>query len=394
MVLAVRQGASIREVARRNRCGVATVHLWVRRVGDRPLSEINWNDRPSLPHKIQRTGRIIEDLVLTLRRELRESSVLGEYGAAAIHGELLSRGISPVPSVRSIGRIVQRRGALDNRRRIRQRPPVAGWYLPDVAERTSELDSFDVIEDLMIEGGIHVDVFTAISLHGGLVACWPDRNIPSTKVVSAMSQHWRSVGLPTYAQFDNDARFQGNHRSADSIGRVIRLCLSLEVTPVFAPPRETGFQAAIESFNGRWQAKVWQRFHYESLAALQLQSARYIAAYRSHASRRIEQAPERRSFPSVWQLDLQAHPRGRIVYLRRTSEHGKVNLFGHSFFVDQNWPHRLVRAEVNLNAGVISFYALRRREPAQQPLLRTVEYRFPNRRFSDRSTNQRNMQSS
>jgi hypothetical protein len=29
--------------------------------------------------------------------------------------------------------------------------------------------------------------------------------------------------------------------------------------------------------NGRWQAKVWQRFHYESLAALQLQSARYIS---------------------------------------------------------------------------------------------------------------------
>lgn len=393
MVYAVRQGASLREVARRYCCGVATVHLWVERAKDRPLGEINWNDRPSLPYKIQRTDRTIEDLVLTLRRELRESSVLGEYGAAAIHEELRSRGISSVPSVRTIGRIVQRRGALDNRRRIRQRAPTAGWYLPDVAEGASELDSFDVIEDLMIEGGIHVDVLTAISLHGGLIACWPDRNIPSTKVVSALSEHWRSFGVPTYAQFDNDARFQGNHRSADSIGRVIRLCLSLGVTPVFAPPRETGFQAAIESFNGRWQAKVWQRFHHESLAALQLQSARYITAYRSHAHGRIEQAPQRKPFPAVWQLDLQAHPRGRIVYLRRTSEHGKVNLFGHSFFVDQHWPHRLVRAEVNLNAGVISFYALRRREPAQQPLLRTVEYRFPDRRFSDRSTNQRDMQS-
>ena len=268
MAFAVRQGVSIREVARRYCCGVATVHLWLRRAKDRPLGEINWNDRPSLPHKIQRTDRTIENLVLPLRRELRETSVLGEYGAAAIYGELRSRGISPVPSVRTIGRIVQRRGALDNRRRIRQRAPTAGWYLPDVAEGASELDSFDVIEDLMIEGGIHVDVLTAISLHGGLIACWPDQTIPSTKVVSALSEHWRSFGVPTYAQFDNDARFQGNHRFANSMGRVIRLCLSLGVIPVFAPPRETGFQAAIESFNGRWQAKVWQRFHYESLAAL------------------------------------------------------------------------------------------------------------------------------
>jgi hypothetical protein len=344
--------------------------------------------------KFQRTNRTIEDVVLALRRELREISVLGEYGAAAIDGELLSRGLSPVPSVRTIGRIVQRRGALDNRRRIRQRPPVAGWYLPDGAEGASELDSFDVIEDLMIEGGIHVDTLTVISLHAGLVACWPDRNIPSTKVVSAMSEHWRSLAfLLTPSSTMMPASKEITAPPIASVGRVIRLCLSLGVTPVFAPPRETGFQAAIESFNGRWQAKVWQRFHHESLAALQLQSARYITAYRSHANGRIEQAPQRRSFSSIWQLDLQAHPRGRIGYLRRTSEHGKVNLFGDCFFVDQNWPLRLVRAEVNLDAGVISFYALRRREPALQPLLRTVQYRFPNRRFSDRSTNQRDMQS-
>lgn len=246
MVFAVRQGISLREVARRHRCGVATVHLWVRRAGDRPLSEVNWNDRPSLPHKIQRTDRTIEDLVLTIRRELRETSVLGEYSAPAIHGELLSRSIRPIPSVRTIGRIIERRGALDSRRRIRQRPPVAGWYLPEVAERASELDSFDVIEDLMIEGGIHIDVFTAISLHGGLVACWPDRNIPSTKVVSAMSEHWRSCGLPAYAQFDNDARFQGNHRFADSIGRVIRLCLSLVLPPSLPRLGKPGFKLPLK----------------------------------------------------------------------------------------------------------------------------------------------------
>ena len=38
-------------------------------------------------------------------------------------------------------------------------------------------------------------------------------------------------------------------------------------------------------------------------------------------------------------------------------------MLGRRFEVDATWPHRLVRAEVDLDAGRIRFYALRRREP-------------------------------
>src|SRR6266542_3262115 len=71
-------------------------------------------------------------------------------------------------------------------------------------------------------------------------------------------------------------------------------------------------------------------------------------------------------------------------FLRRTNEQGEVGLLGHSFAVDKNWPHRLIRAEVDLDCGSICFYALRRREPTSQPLLRTVDYQLPKRRFRDR----------
>jgi len=162
---------------------------------------------------------------------------------------------------------------------------------------------------------------------------------------------------------------------------VSRLCLSLNVTPVFAPPRETGFQAAVESFNGRWQAKVWARFHHASLAALQAQLARYVAACQQRAAPRMEGAPSRRPFPSSWQADLQAPLHGRVVFLRRTTEQGHVHLMGRSFLVDSNWPHRLVRAEVDLDTDRISFYALRRKEPSSQPLLQTCDYHMPRKRF-------------
>jgi len=106
---------------------------------------------------------------------------------------------------------------------------------------------------------------------------------------------------------------------------------------VFVPPRETGFQAAIESLNARWQAKVWARFHYDSLATVQAQCVRYMTAYRQRCESRIEAAPTRRKFPKSWRLDLQVAPCGRIIFLRRTTEQGEANLLGHMFPVDPNW---------------------------------------------------------
>lgn len=379
MVAAVRAGASRRAVARRFRVSLLTVQRWVERAGDRPLDEVAWADRSDRPHRTRRTAPALEELVLSVRAELKASSDLGEFGAAAIHRELVARALPAVPAVRTIGRILDRRGALDGQRRVRRRPPPPGWYLPRVAGGQAELDSVDVVAGLVIKAGPQVEVLNAVSLHGGLVASWPREAITAAAVREALVEHWRAVGLPAYAQFDNDTRFQGPHQHPDVIGSVMRLCLGLGVVPVFAPPRESGFQAAIEGYNGRWQAKVWARFEHASLAALQAQSQRFVAASRHRAAARIAAAPDRRAFPPAWRLNLRAHPRGLVIFLRRATERGAVSLLGHTFDVDPLWPYRLVRAEVDLDADVIRFYALRRRDPTAQPLLRTVPYRLPRR---------------
>ena len=383
MVSAVRRGASLRKVARRFNVSLLTVQRWVERSNGQRLDRIDWSDRPSKAHTIHRTAAAIEDTVLMLRQELSETSDLGEYGAAAIHREMLARHDRSVPAVRTIGRILERRGVLDSRRRVRRPPPPRGWYLPEVAKGRAELDSFDVVEGLVIKGGTEVEVLNGISLHGGLVASWPGPPVRARTVVEALVTHWRQFGLPAYAQFDNDTRFQGAHQFPDTVGRVTRLCLSLGIVPVFAPPRETGFQAAVESYNGRWQAKVWARFHHATRAALRERSDRYVAAARQRAVPRLEAAPPRRPFPKEWELDLQASPRGRLVFLRRLSEQGTAHLLGHTWTVDLHQPHRLVRAEVDFDAHRIRFYALQRRKPRSQPLLTTVRYRFPRHGFQE-----------
>lgn len=381
MVAAVRRGQTLRAAARQFHVAVATVPFWVYRAKGQRLDRLDWTDRPHAPHHPRRTDTVLEDLILTIRAELAHSD-LGSIGADAIRQALLERGLDSVPALRTINRILARRGALDAQRRTRRPPPPRAWYLPDVAEAKTELDSFDIVEGLVIHNGPQIEVLNGVSLHGGLVVSWPIvAPVTAEMTVQSLVSHWREVGLPGYAQFDNDMIFHGTHRYPDALGRVLRLCLSLEVVPVLVPPRETGFQAMIESFNGWWQTKVWSRFQQQDLADVQGHSQRYVEALRQQRAARIEAAPERRPFPAEWQLNLKKRPTGRLIYLRRSGARSEVSLLGKTWPLGQVWPNRLVRCEVNLDTDKIRFFALRRKDPTSQPQIQEMDYHMPNRGF-------------
>jgi hypothetical protein len=374
----------LRSVARQFRVSLRTVQVWVRRAQGQRLDRVDWSGRPRGGRCPARaTAPRIEDLIVRLRQQLQKTSALGDCGAAAIQRELQRRGLQPLPSLRTIGRILLRRGLLDGRRRVRRPPPPKGWYLPRVAAAQAELDSFDFVEGLVIRGGTDVMVLNTVSLHGGLCGSWVRSAWTAKATVETLIAYWREQGLPDYAQFDNDTLFQGAHQWPDTFGRVTRLCLQLGLIPVFAPPRETGFQAAIENYNGRWQTKVWQRFEHDNLRTLRGHSDRFVAAARQRSAPRRDAAPARTSFPADWELDLQRPLQGTVIFLRRTNEHGEAELLGRRFLVDPWWPHRLVRAEVDLTQCQIRFYRLRRREPQQQPLIKTVAYEPPQKPFHE-----------
>ncbi|MBI4420794.1 MAG: hypothetical protein HY560_08210 [Gemmatimonadetes bacterium] len=355
-----------------------TVQVWVARARGQRLDRVDWRNRPpGRRTPVNRTPPALERQILALRDELRQDSVLGEYGAAAIHRTLQADGVAPAPTIRTVGRILARHGRLDRRQRLRRPPPPPGWHLPEVAARSAEVDLFDVLEDLKLARGPLVDVLTGISLHGSLCAAWPLRTASTQRILPCLTAHWQAVGCPAYAQFDNDTRFQGPHQHPDVFGRVVRLCLQLGVTPVFVPPREFGLQNAIEHFNGLYTAKVWRRFFFRSLAALARHTARYIEVRRHRLARRIDHAPPRGSWPPGWRFRPRLLPAGRVIFIRRTSARGQIDLLGHSWMVDPLWCHRLVRAEVDLAQQQIACFALRRRAPSGQPLLRVLDYHYP-----------------
>ena len=382
MVRLVRSGKSMHVVADQMRVSQSTVSLWVGRAKGLRLDRVDFCDRmPGCVRGWNRMASHVEQRIAELRKTLREESVLGEYGARPIQAALKAEMSSALPSLATINRALSRQGLQDGTRRIRRPAPPKGWYLPVVAAGKAELDSFDLVEELKIAGGPLVWVLNATSLHGGLVNSWPLEQATAKQALGCVLARWQRDGLPTYAQFDNGTQFQGAHQFADSVGRVSRLCLALGVIPVFAPPREPGFQNAIEGFNGLWQTKVWQRWRFENIAQLEAACARYVSAHRARSSPRREQAPKRRAMPQDFTLNLDAKPTGTMIFLRRTDEHGRAHLLGQIFDISERWPHRLVRSEVNFTEEHIRFYALRRRDPEDQPLLHEIAYQRQYKRF-------------
>lgn len=379
MVKAVRSGMSLRQAAWEFGKSKSTIAFWVERAVGRRLDRVDFSDRK--PGRAwNRTASPVEQRIVELRRSLREDSVLGEYGARAIRVALQAER-PDAPSEATINRVLSRRGLQDAVRRMRRPAPPQGWYLPPLAAGHAEMDCFDFIEDLKIAEGPLVDVLTAKSLHGRLGDAWVLKQRGAKRTVRCLRGRWSRDGLPGLAQFDNDTVFQGAHQFPNAVGRISRLCLQLKVIPVFVPPLEHGMQNTIESFNGLWQAKVWQRHRVRSMRELQRRSDEYIAARRLRTQALAEAAPRRRLMPKGFKLNLHAPLRGMMIFIRRTDETGHVHLLSQRFAVSSDWPHRLVRCEVDFDHHCIRCFALRRAAPTEQPLLTTIPYHRPDKPF-------------
>jgi len=231
----VRRGTPLRQVAEDFRVAPSTVLFWAQRAGTARLDRVEWTDRPRGPRTpANRYPRAVEDVVLRVRGALKGTSDLGEFGAQAIHAALQERGVAVLPSVRTIGRILDRRGALDSRYRVRRPAPPRDGICPTSPRGggVGQLRHHRGPGD----SGRHA----RRGPHGALPArqpgaAWPRAAITAPVVVDTLTAHWREVGLPAYAQFDNDPCFQGAHVHPDTLGQVPRLCLSLGVVPVFVP---------------------------------------------------------------------------------------------------------------------------------------------------------------
>ena len=212
---------------------------WSEARSRRPLSVTN------------RTPKEIEEIVKLMRLNLYNRDLF--CGAQAILWELEDLNVRPLPSPRTINRILSR-NALTHRRTGKYEAkgtpyPTLPSLLPNQTHQA------DLVGPCYLKGPVRfhslnvVDTATVrCGLHSALTKAGQD-------ILDGFWAIWRRLGIPDNVQVDNAMTFFGSPAHPRGMGPLIRLCLHNGVEPWFIPMAEPWRNGMIEQFNDLYQQK-------------------------------------------------------------------------------------------------------------------------------------------
>jgi len=252
-------------------------YKWLKRFGE---GEALWYQEHSRkPVQMpSRTPKEIEEIVKYVRLELYNRAEF--CGAQAIRWRLEEEKVQPLPSLRTIGRILVRHG-LTHRRTGRYEAKGKRYPALD-APHPGSVHQSDFVGPCYLRGPLRFYTLNTVDIATGRCGAEPVLRGKQT-VVDAFWATWLRLGLPKYQQVDNEAVFYGSPRYPRGMGKLIRLCLPQGIEPCFIPLAEPWRNGVVEKFNHHWRQKFLDRvmmeceddLKRESLAFEQRHNGRY-----------------------------------------------------------------------------------------------------------------------
>lgn len=293
----------------------------------------------------------VEEAIVRIRKVLEEQTdpelKYAFIGAPTIRTELKRTPLRPLPSVRAIGRALQRR-KLTQPRRKRKRPNEPTAYCPlPVAQDPNDAHAMDIVTRRLL-GGERVCSFHLLDLASRypILRQYPDKSAVSAK--SFLVTTWQTVGLPKLLQMDNEATFCGGYRGKRVFSQVVRLCLVVGVEVVFIPFYSPKKNADIESFNSDWDLAFWQRERFRDLAHVQEECPTFEQWYRTRheppALKGLTPTKARADFaPRLLPTDFNLHQAeerlpltvGKVHFIRLVNSQEQIKVLNEAWTVEE-----------------------------------------------------------
>jgi transposase InsO family protein len=321
-------------------------------------------------HVAQRISPELERTILSIRRRLQAhvtpATRYSLIGATAVLAELKSLGVRPLPSERTIQRVLERNGLTAPRFRLAPLLPRQAYPGPQ-ARASNQLHEVDLVGPIYLKGSSHrYYIWVGKDAFDGAVCLRLACSRRMDEVLWFLGECWKDLGRPEQVQFDNARELSGWGTTARTLSRVIRLCLRFGVEPVFIPEGEPQFNGSVENFNGWFQPLLLDR-RFTRPGDLRRELARLQEAVNTqHAHPRLgglTPAQHRRGLrlqklPASFEAprDRQPIAVGRVTFIRRVSVAGTVTVLSQSFRVGKRHRGLYLRLVVDTSRQWLTAY--------------------------------------
>jgi transposase InsO family protein len=340
------------------------LYKWVDRYDERdPFWYQSRSRQPK--HHPRKISTEVEQTIKMVRLHLYNQDLF--FGAQAILWELQDLGIKPLPSMRTINRILAREGLTHKRTGAYVSKGRAYPKLP--ALLTNQTHQADLVGPCYLRGPIRFYSLNTVDLSTARCGINPSSSKSGPDIIEGLWEIWKRMGIPDNIQVDNAMSFFGGYRYPRGMGPLIRLCLHNGVQPWFIPLSEPWRNGVVEWFNDHYQQRFLGKVSMDSTQALKAQSLafeqRHNSKYRYSklsgktplqalsASQRPLRFPEKEQAPK-YPMKKPRHGKYHLVRFIRSNL--KLNIFGELFPVAPKYQYEYLIATIDVKEQKLKLY--------------------------------------
>jgi transposase InsO family protein len=341
----------------------AWLYKWVKRY----RHDISWSQsRSRSPHSIHsRTPAEIVEIVKMIRLKLYNQDLF--CGAQAIRWELEDLGIKPLPSMRTINRILNRYELTHRRTGKYEAKGTSYPALPSLLP--NQTHQADLVGPCYLKGPIRFYSLNVIDTTTVRCGLHPAPGKSAQNILDGLWAIWKRMGIPSHIQVDNEVSFYGGPTHPRGMGPLIRLCLHNEIEPWFIPMAEPWRNGMIESFNDRYQQLFLAK--HVMLSAHELEAGSLVFEQRHNTRYRYSKiggkTPLKALASSIVKLRFpeEASPpkhrlkkptTGKYHLVRLIRSDLKINIFGELFKVPPELMYEYVVATINVKEQKLQLF--------------------------------------
>jgi len=319
---------------------------------------------------VNRTPAHIERAVVAIRRRLAARASpqtrYGLIGSATIQSELEALGYTPLPTERTIERILQRAQLSSPPLRLARRVAPTVYPGPQAYD-SNHVHQVDIVGPRYLTGdktkyyflickdAFDQSVYAEFQAGGAM-----------EQVLPFLVHAWQVLGIPQFVQFDNGKAFYGWGRWPRSLNRVIRLALRLDVQPVFIPEASPQRNGSVENFNHWFQPLLLSRpfrnptaVRREVLHLVHAANAQHVHQHLGYKTpAQFRHGKRLRKLPANCTLHTQKQPIavGKVIFIRWVPLHGCVDVLGESVRIGRRRRFQYVKVVLHTRTQTLAIY--------------------------------------